>query len=130
MYLQANISHNRSRQIYKSVLASEMFLVISILKKAMRFRPISTDSLQSLACTGCYLFSTEVQLVSKWICGFFSIFFILAGMSKKAKNQVLTTHSECNNFVCVINQTFCLLLFFFANGIIFRNRTKKSDFFF
>ena len=36
-------------------------------------------------------------------------FFFFAGMSKKAKNQVLTTHSECNNFVCVINQTFCFL---------------------
>lgn len=74
-------------------------------KKAMRLGPISTDSQQTLACTGCYLFRTEVQLVSKWICRFF--FFFFAGMSKKAKNQVLTTHSECNNFVCVINQTFC-----------------------
>lgn len=71
----------------------------------MRLGPISTDSQQTLACTGCYLFCTEVQLVSKWICRFF--FFFFAGMSKKAKNQVLTTHSECNNFVCVINQTFC-----------------------
>lgn len=73
----------------------------------MRFRPISTDSQQTLARPGCYLFRTEVQLVSKWICRFF--FFFFAGMSKKAKNQVLTTHSECNNFVCVINQTFCFL---------------------
>ena len=72
----------------------------------MRFRPISADSQQTLALPGCYLFRTEVQLVSKWICRFF---FFFAGMSKKAKNQVLTTHSECNNFVCVINQTFCFL---------------------
>lgn len=41
--------------------------------------------------------------------GFADFFFFFAGMSKKAKNQVLTTHSECNNFVCVINQTFCFL---------------------
>lgn len=73
----------------------------------MRFRPISADSQQTLALPGCYLFRTEVQLVSKWICRFF--FFFFAEMSKKAKNQVLTTHSECNNFVCVINQTFCFL---------------------
>lgn len=67
-------------------------------KKAMRFRPISADSQQNSALPGCYLFRTEVQLVSKWICRF----FFFAGMSKKAKNQVLTTHSECNNFVFVL----------------------------
>lgn len=94
----------------------------------MRFRPISTDSLQSLACTGCYLFSTEVQLVSKWICGFFSsFFFILAGMSKKAKNQVLTTHSECNNFCLCYkpNLLFAGWVFFLSKTALFLETEQK-----
>lgn len=53
------------------------------------------------------------------------IFFFLAGMSKKAKNQVLTTHSECNNFVCVINQTFCFL----QTALFLETEPRKNDWF-
>ena len=74
----------------------ECSFVISIFRKKRKEKkkgardlgPISLGSLQRQPGPGCYLFSTEVQLFSKWICWFLKGD---EGKKRQEKNQVLTT---------------------------------------